>query len=44
MKDKNEARREFVGKKSVKEQREYLPIFAIRKECMHENEYTNGLD
>ena len=32
MKDKNEARREFVEKKSMKEQREYLPIFAIREE------------
>ena len=32
MKDKNEASSEFATKKSIKEQREYLPIFAIREE------------
>ena len=32
MKDKNEASSEFATKKSIKEQRQYLPIFAIREE------------
>ena len=32
MRDKNEASSEFAAKKSIKEQREYLPIFAIREE------------
>ena len=32
MKDKSEASSEFASKKSIKEQRQYLPIFAIREE------------
>ena len=32
MKDKSEASSEFATKKSIKEQRQYLPIFAIREE------------
>ena len=32
MKDKSEASSEFATKKSLKEQRQYLPIFAIREE------------
>ena len=32
MKDKSEASSEFATKKSLKEQKQYLPIFAIREE------------
>ena len=32
IKDKSEASSEFASKKSLKEQRQYLPIFAIREE------------
>lgn len=35
MKDKNEASSEFAAKKSIKEQRQYLPIFAIREELLN---------
>lgn len=35
MKDKNEASSEFASKKSIKEQRQYLPIFAIREELLN---------
>ena len=32
MKDKSEASSEFAAKKSLREQKQYLPIFAIREE------------
>ena len=32
MKDDNEGVSDFARKKSIKEQREYLPIFAVRQE------------
>ena len=35
MKDKSEASSEFAAKKSLGEQRQYLPIFAIREEVRH---------
>lgn len=35
MKDKNEASSEFAQKKSIREQREYLPIFAVRQELLN---------
>lgn len=35
MKDKSEASSEFAAKKSIKEQRQYLPIFAIREELLN---------
>jgi len=35
MKDKSEASSEFAAKKSLREQRQYLPIFAIREEVRH---------
>jgi len=34
MKDDNEGVSDFARKKSIKEQREYLPIFAVRQELM----------
>lgn len=35
MKDKSEASSEFATKKSLREQKQYLPIFAIREEVRH---------
>lgn len=35
MKDKSEASSEFAAKKSLREQKQYLPIFAIREEVRH---------
>ena len=35
MKEKTEASSEFAKKKSMKEQREYLPIFAVRHELLN---------
>ena len=35
MKDKNEASSEFAAKKTLREQRQYLPIFAIREEVRY---------
>ena len=34
MKEKNEASSEFTKKKTLKEQRQYLPIFAARSELL----------
>ena len=35
MKEKTEATSEFAKRKSMKEQREYLPIFAVRHELLN---------
>lgn len=35
MKEKNEASSEFAKKKSLREQREYLPVFAVRQELLN---------
>ena len=35
MKDKSEASSEFAAKKTIREQRQYLPIFAIREEVWY---------
>ena len=35
MKDKSEASSEFASKKSLREQKQFLPIFAIREEVRH---------
>ena len=35
MKDKTEASSEFAAKKTIREQRQYLPIFAIREEVWY---------
>ncbi|TWW68055.1 pre-mRNA-splicing factor ATP-dependent RNA helicase PRP16 [Takifugu flavidus] len=35
MKEKNEARSEFAKKKSLLEQRQYLPIFAVRQQLLN---------
>ena len=40
MKDDNEGVSDFARKKSIKEQREYLPIYAVRQEV---RKYGNGL-
>lgn len=34
MKEKSEARSEFAKKKSILEQRQYLPIFAVQQELL----------
>lgn len=35
MKEKTEARSEFAKKKSLLEQRQYLPIFAVRQQLLN---------
>lgn len=42
MKDKNEASSEFAKKKTLTEQRQYLPIFAVRQELLNIIRYNSA--
>lgn len=42
MKEKTEARSEFAKKKSLLEQRQYLPIFAVRQQLLNIIRYLSS--
>lgn len=42
MKEKSEASSEFAKKKTILEQRQYLPIFAVRQQLLNIIRYLNN--